>query len=676
LSDFTVESAVALMCGHPVCLGCQNKLRENYKNQCPECRRVIPLCVDTSNATRIQFIPERVGPPTPPAAAAVATAAESPAMVSESNTTQLVVPEITLSDAVCARKIVLILDVSGSMGGASSPIKSIDPPTRISLLAHLAKQYAQVAKNLNLSMEFWTFSEDVRCLSPQIKPGMSDADYSNLVSKLQNLKPEDNTYMIPALEQAWAKNRDNAVYILFTDGEPSERPIVSVLNCIRDTFSNTWLNLVAFGSNLNEDLMKAVGQLGSRNVVSYIYDARGAASYMSCLLAHILNDGEKATLTPQETEFQKTFEILMQSKYVTNNGWDRRTTFETALVHFYNSNKSASAADAPDGFIKALLMDINERTDDHGQLVLALQQIQSQNIDCYGKWGRSYLLAFFFSAVRNMVPYNNFDCTTRFLRTPAFTEKYNFVIKIMKSIVFKQVNSEQQAAKISEQQRAREADMERERQRQRQRDEEERLRNRQRAASPPPSMSYDNWSSRDWDDGCLRGDALVLTRNRGWVRLDELTYGDVVTYTILNGNNLEVFASEVDCVVVIKGQKDVHMRGPATPDHPMFDFPFDKWSTCEAVYKDRWAEEISPTLDLYNVLLKKRDVHLLIKYNDVPYVLAASLGNVCGSICHPLYSTNKVIQQIESHPDYKTGKIVLNSESVVRDDKGLVCRLY
>jgi len=236
-------------CGHPVCISCLNQLQTSDDNlgNCPVCRKQLSRIGRDEQPYQIDMQINSTS--------SARTFSQAFEEEEESLDESL--------DEPLEEPLILIIDVSGSMRLPSSDISNLNPSTRISLVSYLAKMLSAIAHHMNLDLYIYSFSEQSNLIGKHVRND-SEQKYNSLLQNLSEIKPESSTNMIVGLREPYIKHGNNAKYIFFTDGDPTE-PVEQVNKYIKTKFKNTWLNMVSFGSNLSTTLMQTIGNLNSKN---------------------------------------------------------------------------------------------------------------------------------------------------------------------------------------------------------------------------------------------------------------------------------------------------------------------------------------------------------------------------------------------------------------------------
>ncbi len=157
---------------------------------------------------------------------------------------------------------------------------------------------------------------------------------------------------------------------------------------------------------------------------------------------------------------------------------------------------------------------------------------------------------------------------------------------------------------------------------------------------------------------CFGGDGLVLMNDGSYKPVFALEKNDIV-----------FGGAKIVCKLVFNSSEGVdiveYKDMLITPFHPikvngLWTFPID---VCD-------SHDMKLTT-VYNFILDSK--HIII-VNDVECV---TLGhNFTGDIIeHPYFGSNKIVDDLKNKDGWGNGLIVFNDVHVIRDDKGLVCKL-
>lgn len=175
--------------------------------------------------------------------------------------------------------------------------------------------------------------------------------------------------------------------------------------------------------------------------------------------------------------------------------------------------------------------------------------------------------------------------------------------------------------------------------------------------------THNSYSYDTSDDGCFSEDTFVIIDYIKKINIKELKKNDTIAYFI---NNVK-YESRVKCIIEIKNNSMIDLIDGLTYDHPVY---YDgEWMS--AIKSRQFVNKTKKITSLYNIELYDRDVHIPILVNN-KIIITGAIGNTCGTIKHPFYSTEKVLNTIAVHPTYSNGKILLQSNDVLRDYYGMV----
>ena len=159
---------------------------------------------------------------------------------------------------------------------------------------------------------------------------------------------------------------------------------------------------------------------------------------------------------------------------------------------------------------------------------------------------------------------------------------------------------------------------------------------------------------------CFTGECRIRMANGGYkyvmeLQPDERVWGGHRIVTIVT----TPVHKDVDMITFHQGLK-------ITPWHPMKLRPDLVW-----VFPVNVGIKKRMYVDLYyNLVL---DSGHIVELNDFPVV---TLGHELGDnevVTHPYYGTYLVVEDLKKHPKWKSGFIVLDSESkIIRSEKGLL----
>lgn len=196
------------------------------------------------------------------------------------------------------QSVVLLIDISGSMGGESGTQKGA--PTRIELAVHLAKVILAFCRKLKIKCAMYTFSEGLNNLTVTEKTSVGDANRI-----LEEAYPGGTTNLGVALKKLFEQHGNQSKYFVFTDGDPQDKYDEAVAK-----FSNTQLHLIAFSNDVSPVLLSAIGN-NPLHTISYIEDVRSLIGYMIPVFIWAMTDMKRVVLSNVDEQCRKKFvEIL------------------------------------------------------------------------------------------------------------------------------------------------------------------------------------------------------------------------------------------------------------------------------------------------------------------------------------------------------------------------------
>ena len=184
------------------------------------------------------------------------------------------------------KRLVLVLDVSGSMNGE-----------RINLVLHAVKVIL-TASNENIEISIYTFDSAVTQIKEFIV--MNDENKSKMLDLVPNIPLTfGSTNLLDGINEplkyvASVNNISIDTHILvFTDGEPNIKDIYSYDTILNSYYKdsglpNVIIDIFGFGKSLNQDIMKLIYQKG-KGVFGFISDPNMLATVFNNYIANLFS---------------------------------------------------------------------------------------------------------------------------------------------------------------------------------------------------------------------------------------------------------------------------------------------------------------------------------------------------------------------------------------------------
>lgn len=580
---------------------------------------------------------------------------------------------------------ICILDVSGSMdtqveinNGNSVESHGF---SRLDLVKHSMNTITNILSE-NDYLAIITFS-DMAKITLNITP-MTTYGKSIAKDTITSMRTEGRTNIWDGLRLGIELTKDiickdkNVATLLLTDGEPNINPprgIVETLkNHVKDISSNFTINTFGFGYNLDSNLLNSISEIGN-GTYAFIPDCSLVGSvfvnYLSTILStfayntkvfinnKMINYGptqygqpiniliKKSEITNQEitvnydigTGITKEikfnfdgFDIdknIVVRQYAINNmiskikesidnaNADIHTSYQNILTmktFIENLNESNNLND--------ILIDIYDSDPNNGQICKAFERI-----DWFNKWGKHYLLSFIRAHILFMC--NNFKDNS----------VQNYGGELFKKI---QKFAEDEFCKIPPPTPS--------------------IRDHYgsyNTASAPANMSsYMNASG-----GCFAGVGSVEMSDGTFKHVKNIKKGDIV--------RTRDGSAVVKCVVKTKVEEghldliNINNNLFITPYHPIYidgvwEFPINLKFPIDF-----------ETNYVYDFVL---DHGHTVFIDDIECV---TLGHSFkqDKVQHHYFGSNKVIQDLSEHPDYKSGQVVISNSNFIRNKDGLVDKI-
>ncbi len=190
----------------------------------------------------------------------------------------LMPPQVQTAEAALNREIVIVMDTSGSMAGASIA------------QARQSVEFALSRLQLNDRFNVIEFNSDYQSLFPASVPA-SPANVVTALNFVRSLDADGGTEMYPALQWALATNdaskEDLLKQLVFiTDGSVGNEEQLFTL--LRNELGSARLFTVGIGSAPNSHFMRKAAELG-RGTYTYISDPAQVTSHMDTLFSKLGN---------------------------------------------------------------------------------------------------------------------------------------------------------------------------------------------------------------------------------------------------------------------------------------------------------------------------------------------------------------------------------------------------
>lgn len=516
-------------------------------------------------------------------------------------------------DARHADKIVMLLDVSGSMNNQSGSL--IGAPLRLELAGHMAKVIAAFCRKLGLQFVIHTFSDAVKRL---------DVDEATPIDRfnqaLEAIDPDGQTFIGLALKRTIEAHGPAAKYFVFTDGEPSDDFVSSI-----DQYANTQLHLMAFGQDVSIDLLQKVGE-NPLHTISYIKDIQSLPGYMVPIFIWAVTQPARVVLSVRDEQLRAQFVTMLEPQV-------RGDMTQYKLFDLINLVARFNAAGVTN-YSRDLAMDVSG-TSAHSRIEYSFHKANWNN------FGKFYLLCIA-HCHKNLVPGNGFDPSLKHYRTAEYTRIFEQIADIPIGIPFVSFMTRSSVA-------ARAAA------------------SASASSSVNASFRYvDSYPSSSSDDGCIGPNELVAVRTCGLyvpTPMKQVVPGDDVlvgsgSFTkikwIIRISNLN---TEGEPVQLING---------LTRSHPIR--ANGRWIKAGA-HPDRAV--ITTTMDrVYDVILEDPSIPS-IKVNGID---AAVAGYPIPGMMHPYWGSRKVVEDV--YLRYPDGGFVDVDATHFKHKNGLVSSLF
>ena len=506
--------------------------------------------------------------------------------------------------------IVLLLDVSGSMSEPSKANGDNEVPSRISLLVHTSKILKKACELYNRKLHIYTYSNSCR----------------PIVGDLMDIKAGGQTMMDIALKVALDNHGKTAIYILVTDGEPTN----SIAGVIK-TYEGVWLNYILFGSGGDVKITNTISQLHEKNVVAHVQDVRSIIAYTIPMLTYIFCDGKSATLSEADELTRAEFVERISRSYQQSN-----------LGSNIESIKSWLMGLPPTAYILDLLKDLC--TDpDHSRISQSVAT--RKDFETYGK----FFLPCAINAHRRKIPFNSYDASLVHYQTPEYQETYLKILDSCKDITYESIEQQQAlssgnyaAANYYASNSA--------------------SQNRAVSNAYSSAYNYSTYVSSSDNDGCIAPDAVVTTPDK-LTTMNLLKPGDLVA-TDLKGNYDEILY--IVKIENLCGTEPIKTYNGLTPHHPVH--LKDSWIFAEDACEQEQARYYPADTVVYDVVLKTSGTMV------VNGCVVACLGYPVPNLVHPYYGTEKVVKEIAERAT--NGIVTTKGSNILHDAQGLVVTLF
>lgn len=484
-------------------------------------------------------------------------------------------------------QIVLIVDVSGSMGGMSGEQK--EAPLRIELVGHMVKIMWALCQKLKIACTLYTFSEDVDKI-----PLSGSTDQINRV--LHNMNPSGSTRLGHALDTVFSKHGETAKYFVFTDGEPTDSPEESIKK-----FVNTQLHLIAFSKDVKPKLLQAVAfgpNGGEKHTISYIEDIRSLPGYMIPVFIWAVSNMKNVTLSDSDDECRKRFVQILEPQVYGSSAQYKMSDLITALRH-----------PAPQsGYAQDLEID-TDGTPAHSRISYSFKK---ENWNAFGK----FYLPCILHCHKYLIPGNSFDVSLKHYRTKEYEDIYNEIAGIPNSIPFVAFMAPEQDRERASQASAG-------------------LINR----AVSYSDSYSSYTYSSSDDGCIGPDAQIniFYDNKSFPRtMKAIVPGDIIEGP--SGEKCKI--KYIICVHNLNHGNPILLYNGLTGSHPVQDI-FGNW------IKAKHQENAIITLlsgqgVVYDVILEDPNVGSM-RVNGIG---AAVVGYPVPGMVHPYWGSRRVVEDV------------------------------
>lgn len=584
-------SMVARAAGRPTCPGCRGLMRTN------------PVFTRINNDEADDDSEDADGPATP--------------MVLDD------------ADARPARgdKIVMLIDVSGSMNNPSGQLKG--DPTRLELAGHMAKVMRRFCGKLGLKCVIHTFSDGVKKLDVDETTTVDSANRA-----IENTEPSGQTFIGLALRNIFQTHGPTAKYFVFTDGEPSDE----FDDALRD-YQNTQLHLLAFSKDVSTKLLMAVAD-NPLHTISYIKDIQSLPGYMVPIFiwAVLQPSGvagapmQTVTLDERDEELRRQF-VQMLEPQVRGDASKYKLFDLVNLVARFN----AAPGGATD-YSRDLAMDI-AGTEAHSRIEYSFKKENWLN------FGRFYLICIA-HCHKHLIPGNAFDPSLKRYRPLGYSEVFAQIADIPMDVPFvAYMTRHSEAARAAA----------------------------SASASVSVASSYryvDSYpSSSASDEGCIGADELVSVYKHGFASAVPI---QIPMKHVMPGDVLDYQNSKAKWIIRISNLnngKPVALHNGLTRSHPVC--VNGHWINAADYQPAAATSKMTFTTGrVYDVILDNLDAASM-KVNGIDVAVA---GYPVPGMVHPYWGSQKVIQDVQAR--YPDGGFVDVDAAHFQHTDGLVSSLF